>query len=53
MAVIALEDLEGSVEVVIFPDAYKEAGELYEDRIVWIEGIVKTQSERQQKSGFR
>ncbi len=41
MAVIALEDLEGSVEVVIFPDTYKEAGELYEDRIVWIEGIVK------------
>ncbi len=40
MAVIALEDLEGSVEVVIFPDAYKEAGELYEDRIVWIEGNV-------------
>ena len=41
MAVIVLEDLEGSVEVVIFPDAYKEAGELYEDRIVWIEGSVK------------
>ena len=41
MAVIALEDLEGSVEVVIFPDTYKEAGELYEDRIVWIEGTVK------------
>ncbi len=41
MAVIALEDLEGSVEVVFFPEAYKEAGELFEGRIVWIEGIVK------------
>ena len=41
MAVLMFEDLEGSIEVVVFPDAYKEAGELLEGRIVWIEGKVK------------
>ncbi len=41
MAVLGFEDLEGSVEVVVFPEAYKKAGELFEGRIVWIEGIVK------------
>ncbi len=41
MAVIGFEDLEGSIEVVVFPEAYKKAGELFEGRIVWIEGPVK------------
>jgi len=41
MAVLGFEDLEGSVEVVVFPEAFKNAGELHEDRIVWIEGNVK------------
>ena len=40
MAVIGFEDLEGSIEVVVFPETYKNAGELHEDRIVWIEGVV-------------
>ena len=40
MAVIGFEDLEGSVEVVIFPDAYKTAGDLFEGRVVWIRGKV-------------
>ena len=41
MAVLEFEDLEGSVKVVVFPEAYKEAGDLFEGRIVWIEGTVK------------
>ncbi len=41
MAVLGFEDLEGSIEVVVFPEAFKKAGELHEDRIVWIEGNVK------------
>ena len=41
MAVIGFEDLEGSIEVVVFPEAYKNAGDLFEGRIVWIEGPVK------------
>ena len=40
MAVLGFEDLEGSIEVVVFPETYKKAGELHEDRIVWIEGAV-------------
>ena len=40
MAVIGLEDLEGAIEVVIFPDAYKTAGDLVEGRVVWIRGKV-------------
>ena len=41
MAILEFEDLEGSIEVVVFPEAYKKAGELFEDRMVWIEGTVK------------
>ena len=40
MAVIGLEDLEGAIEVVIFPEAYKTAGDLVEGRVVWIRGKV-------------
>ncbi len=41
MAVIGFEDLEGSIEIIVFPEAYKTAGDLFEGRIVWIEGNVK------------
>ena len=41
MAVIELEDLESAVKVVVFPDAYKNAVELVEGKVVWIRGTVK------------
>ena len=51
MAVIGLEDLEGAVEVVIFPEAYKTAGNLAEGRVVWIRGKVNiNQNSRGRKS---
>ena len=51
MAVIGLEDLDGTVEVVIFPEAYKTAGDLVEGRVVWIRGKVNiNQRSRNQKS---
>ena len=40
MAVLGFEDLEDTVEVVVFPDTYKKAGELVEGRAVWIRGKV-------------
>ena len=40
MAVIGFEDLEGTVEIVVFPSTYKKAGELVEGRVVWIRGKV-------------
>ncbi len=40
MAVITFEDLEGAIEIVIFPEAYKTAGDLVEGRVVWIRGKV-------------
>ena len=49
MAVIGFEDLEGSVEVVVFPEAYKTAGDLVEGRVVWIRGKVN-QNSRNRKS---
>ena len=49
MAVIGFEDLEGSVEVVVFPGAYKAAGDLVEGRVVWIRGKVN-QNGRNRKS---
>ncbi|MCG9131034.1 DNA polymerase III subunit alpha [Candidatus Poribacteria bacterium] len=51
MAVIGLEDLEGTVEVVVFPDAYKTAGDLVEGKVVWIRGKVNiNQRSRNRKS---
>ena len=51
MAVIGLEDLEGAIEVVIFPGAYKTAGDLIEGRVVWIRGKVNVnQNNRNQRS---
>ena len=41
MAVIELEDLEGAVKVVVFPEAYKNAVELVEGKVVWIRGSIK------------
>ncbi|RKU20240.1 DNA polymerase III subunit alpha [Candidatus Poribacteria bacterium] len=41
MAVIELEDLEGAVKVVVFPNAYKKSVELVEGKVVWIRGTVK------------
>ena len=41
MAVLELEDLEGAVKVVVFPDTYKSAVELLEGKVVWIRGTVK------------
>ncbi len=41
MAIVGLEDLEGSVEVVVFPDAYKRSAEmLTESKVVWLRGTV-------------
>ncbi len=40
MAVLGFEDLEDTIEVVVFPDTYKEAGELVEGRAIWIRGKV-------------
>ena len=41
MAVIELEDLEGAVKIVVFPDAFKNSVELVEGKVVWIRGTVK------------
>ena len=49
MAVITFEDLEGSIEIVIFPEAYKTAGDLIEGRVVWIRGKVN-QNNRNRRS---
>lgn len=51
MAVIAFEDLEGTVEIVVFPDAYKKSCELVEGKAVWIRGKVNIkQNSRSRKS---
>ena len=41
MAALGFEDLEGAVEVVVFPDAYKSASALLaEGNVVWIRGTA-------------
>ena len=50
MAVIGLEDLEGAVEAVVFPDAYKSSVELVEGKVVWIRGSVN-QDNRNRRAG--
>ena len=50
MAVIGLEDLEGAIEVVIFPEAYKKAGDLVEGRSVWIRGKVNINQNSRRRS---
>ncbi|MFQ6014847.1 MAG: DNA polymerase III subunit alpha [Anaerolineae bacterium] len=43
MAFVELEDLHGSVEVVVFPDAYQKSEELWqEDEILVVQGRVET-----------
>ncbi|MDE0316218.1 MAG: DNA polymerase III subunit alpha [Candidatus Poribacteria bacterium] len=50
MAILEFEDLEGSIEVVVFPEAYKKAGDLFEDRMVWIEGTVRIDQNRKTRN---
>ena len=50
MAVIELEDLESAVKVVVFPDAYKNAVELVEGKVVWIRGTVKLDNRNRNNS---
>ena len=46
MAVFVLEDLQGEVEVVMFPDALREYAELVEeDKIVFVKGKVDRKRE--------
>ncbi len=50
MAFLTLEDLVGSVEVIVFPNAYeKYSGQLMEDNKVFIEGRVSVEEERDGK----
>ena len=50
MAFITLEDLVGSLEVIVFPDAYaKFSAKLMEDNKVFIEGRVSAEEERDGK----
>ena len=49
MAVLELEDLEGTVKVVVFPKAYKASVELKEEKVVWLRGTVN-QDNRNRKS---
>ena len=49
MAVVEVEDLTGSIEVVIFPNKYGEASEFLEpDQILVIEGKVEERGEQKQ-----
>jgi DNA polymerase-3 subunit alpha len=41
MAILVVEDLEGTTDVVVFPEAYKASREaIEEDAVVWIRGNV-------------
>jgi len=47
MAVFMLEDLQGQVEVVLFPDALEEYGQyLVEDKVVFVKGKVDCRREK-------
>jgi DNA polymerase III subunit alpha len=49
MAVLALEDMHGTIEAVVFPRVYERSAELWrEDAILIVEGKVDTRSERPQ-----
>jgi DNA polymerase-3 subunit alpha len=49
MAVLTIEDLHGTIEVVVFPRVYDRTPELWrEDAILVLEGKVDTRSERPQ-----
>lgn len=50
MAFLTLEDLVGSVEIVVFPNAYeKYSSKILEENKVFIEGRVKVEDERDGK----
>ncbi|MDW5299668.1 MAG: OB-fold nucleic acid binding domain-containing protein, partial [Sedimentibacter sp.] len=50
MSFITLEDLYGTVEVIIFPKVYENCKEiLYEDNIVLIEGVINAAEEEAPK----
>lgn len=50
MAILTLEDLTGTVEVVVFPRAYEEsASDLDEDRKIFIRGRVSLEDEKDGK----
>ncbi|MFC1760987.1 DNA polymerase III subunit alpha [Planctomycetota bacterium] len=47
MAVIMLEDLQGQVEVVVFPRTFSKFGHmLVEDRVIFVRGTVDTSREK-------
>jgi len=47
MAVFSLEDLEGSVEVVVFPELFKSCqGRLGDDRVVLVKGKAELEDGR-------
>jgi DNA polymerase-3 subunit alpha len=49
MAILVIEDLEGTTDVVVFPEAYKKSRDaIEEDAVVWIRGNV---SENRRKNG--
>ena len=46
MASFVLEDLEGSVEALVFPETYKKAaGRLADDQVVLVKGKAEVQDE--------
>ena len=50
MAFLTLEDLVGSVEIVVFPNAYeKYSSKILEENKVFVEGRVKVEDERDGK----
>jgi len=45
MAIFTLEDLSGQIEVLIFPRAYAQIGDLSNDQIIMVEGKYNVQDE--------
>lgn len=51
MAGLIIEDLEGAIEVVVFPEVYKKSEELLsEGRAIWIKGKITTNNRSQNKN---
>ena len=47
MAILVVEDLEGTTDVVVFPEAYKKSRDaIEEDAVVWIRGNVNENRRR-------
>jgi DNA polymerase-3 subunit alpha len=50
MAFATLEDMSGSIELLVFPEAYARAGKhLADGAIVWVKGQVSTRDEGERK----